>query len=49
MYPHFPPQVTEEMMDQANEKNMEAINALGEGGSIVCLLWTVRALPVLIR
>lgn len=23
--------VTEEMMDQANEKKMEAINALGEG------------------
>lgn len=25
------PQVTEEMMDQANEKKMDAINAQGEG------------------
>lgn len=30
------PQVTEEMMDQANEKKMDAINAQGEGRSIFC-------------
>lgn len=28
---HYSPQVTEEMMDQANGKKVEAINALGEG------------------
>lgn len=27
------PQVTEEMMEQANEKKMDAVNALGEGVS----------------
>lgn len=32
-YDNFP-QVTEEMMDQANEKKVEAIDALGEGGLI---------------
>lgn len=32
-------------MDQANEKKMEAINALGEGGLMVCLQWTVNASP----
>lgn len=42
---HTLPQVTEEMMDQANEKKMEAINALGEGGLMVCLQWTVNAIP----
>lgn len=30
------PQITEEMMDQANEKKMDAINALGEGRLIFC-------------
>lgn len=29
-------QVTEEMMDQANNKKMEAIDAQGEGSSIFC-------------
>lgn len=35
------PQVTEEMMDQANEKKMDAINAQGEGLSIFCPEHTV--------
>lgn len=30
------PQVTEQMMDQANEKKMEAIDALGEGRLMFC-------------
>uniref|UniRef100_A0A3P8SW05 ST13 Hsp70 interacting protein n=1 Tax=Amphiprion percula TaxID=161767 RepID=A0A3P8SW05_AMPPE len=40
-------EVTEEMMDQANEKKIEAINALGEGGLIVCSDWA-DTIPVLI-
>lgn len=34
---HAFPQVSEEMMDQANEKKIEAIDALGEGGLILYL------------
>lgn len=43
------PQVTEQMMDEANEKKMAAIDALGEGR--LFRKWTVHAdtVSVLIR
>lgn len=35
---YFMIQVTEEMMDKANEKKIEAIDALGDGKCVFCLL-----------
>lgn len=37
------PQVTEEMMEQANEKKMDAVNALGEGVSTLSQILKLHA------
>lgn len=36
-------QVTEEMMEQANEKKIDAINALGEGEAMFCSVQTLSS------
>lgn len=42
------PQVTEEMMEQANEKKMDAVNALGEGVSTLSQNLTIACVFILI-
>lgn len=42
------PQVTEEMMEQANEKKMDAVNALGEGVSTPSQNLTIACVFILI-